>query len=135
MSFKGKNSIEASLEELIYKNASYVIKELTKKDQGMQYIGGKITGYLSDNDYRVLLEDGRIGKIKCELMDSYDKVVDYKNGIIEKFLLNEVQEKAKAENVFGKYINKEYYFEIIEKNNELELDIKNIKKVFLNYII
>lgn len=133
MSLKGKNSIEVSLEELIYKNAGYVIKELKKKDKGLQYIGGKITGYFSDNDYKVLLEDGRIGKIKCEQMDSYDKVVDYKNGITEKFLLNEVQEKA--ENVFRKYINKEYYFEIIEKNNELELDIKNVKKFFLNYII
>ena len=60
MSFERKNGIEVCLEELIYENAGYVIKELMKREPYHQYNSGKITGYLSDNDYKVLLEDGRL---------------------------------------------------------------------------
>lgn len=133
MSSKRKNDLEICLEKLMYENSSYVIKELMKQEQRLQYISGKITGYLSDNNYKVLLEDGRIGRIKCELMDSYYTVVDYRNESTKKILLNTDQEKNK--NRFLKHINKEYYFEIIEKRDELELGVKNVKNDFLNYII
>lgn len=122
-----------TLEEKIYRDSSCVINEIIRKDN-RNYISGKIVGYISNNYYKVALINGKIGKIECRLMDSLDKVLDYKNQIFSKFVF---YGNENAEKCFLKHINRNYYFEIIDETTELEntLSIEHIKIDYLNYVI
>ncbi len=142
MSLQKIQNEEKSLGELIYDNASHAIRELMRQDQKPRYVSGKITGYFKDPSgssddkyYIVRLEDGRTGKIKCEMMDTCDKVADYRNGIIEEFVWNKRHKQEQDRNRFAQYINREYFFEITGEGSELELDIGNVKKDFIKYIV
>lgn len=133
----GKNYIVAdmteALEERIYRDSSCVINEIIRKGN-RNYISGKITGYIDDNYYKVALANGEIGKIECRLMDSLDKVLDYKNHVFSRFVF---YGKENPEEYFLKHINRNYYFETIDKNTDIKrlLSIKNVKIDYLNYVI
>lgn len=118
------------MQELGYKDANCSITNYMQEND--LYIKGKIVGYLSESEYKILLEDGRIGKIRCELMDLCEDIEDYINAVTKRKLLNQEQEINR--DILGKYINKEYYFEI-KNRQDLELKIENVKKMFLDYII
>lgn len=123
-----------SIEEMIYRDPSCVIREIVKHDN-KKYVSGKIVGYIDDNHYKVILFNGKIGNIECELMDSYDKVLDYSNKRFGKctFSSNEKQE----EKCFLKHINKDYYFEVIEERKDVDcaLSIEKVRLDFLDYVI
>lgn len=122
-----------SLEEKMYIDSSYVINEIVKKDN-KNYISGKIVGYIDNNYYKVILSNGEIGKIECNLMDSLDKVLDYKNKVLSRFVF---YDNAKSEEDFLKHVNRNYYYEIIDKTigTEHSLSIEKVKLDYLNYVI
>ena len=135
--FSEKNYIVAdmteTLEEKIYRDSVYAINEIIRK-KNRNYISGKIIGFIDDNYYKVALSNGEIGKIECRLMDSLDKVSDYRKQIFSRFVYygNENPEEH-----FLRHINRKYYFEIIDETvgSEHLLSIKNVRTDYLNYVI
>jgi len=135
--FSEKNYIVAdmseALEEKIYRDSGCAINEIIRK-KNRNYKSGKIIGYIADNYYKVALSNGEIGKIECRLMDSLDKVLDYRNQVFSRFVFygNENPEEH-----FLKHINRKYYFEIIDETIGTEhlLSIENVRIDYLNYVI
>ncbi len=127
-------AISESFEEKVYKTP-YSIVEKLKMYNNENCIKGRIVGNFCKDFYKVVLSNGKIGVIKCELLDSYFKVIDYENKTFCNCDFS--NEGNKNEDSITKHINKEYYFEIVDERTDgiFVLSIENIKIDFLDYVI
>lgn len=118
--------------ETIYQNPDCIISEIVKINN-RKYMRGKIVGFIDNDHYKVLLEDGEIGKIECGKMDLLEKVIDYKDKTFHTFNFGEAEN---LEKLFLKHINRNYIFEIIgTAENKCILNIENVKIDYLDYAI
>lgn len=120
--------VSESTEERIYRDELYVIQ---KAGCSNKYIRGKVVGFIDHDTYKIALEDKKIGKIECFLLDSKFRIC---NG---EFVINHDIEKENYEKSFLKHIGKEYYFEIIGSclDGTCVLGINGPRKDYLRYII
>lgn len=132
LTFDEKNYLENSFKEKIYRDSKYALEQIVK-DYNKEYISGRITGYVDENDYKVCLSNNTIGKIKCDKMDSYYMVIKYDNIHFEKYSFKSCNKKRS----FLQLINKVFYFEIKNKesDNIFQVSIENVKRDYLEYII